>query len=178
MATVEVRHDHPNAHVASRAALRGALASAEKRTNAELDAMRELLRLAIRDVTDGERGLGDEVMGRSADMKRRYDEVHDGLLSLIALQTPVATDLRLAVALLHINDNAERMAAQCANIVTLRRALPDETSPSPEQVDCLAAMARLADEQIAEAVGVFGRRDTAGAERLMQNDLEINEHNL
>src|SRR3982750_3559965 len=49
----------------------------------------------------------------------RYLEVHQGVLSLLALQAPVAGDLRLVAALLHVIKNMERMGDQCVNIAKL-----------------------------------------------------------
>src|SRR3982750_1776444 len=49
----------------------------------------------------------------------RYLEVHQGVLSLLALQAPVAGDLRLVAALLHIMKNIERMGDQCVNMAKL-----------------------------------------------------------
>ncbi len=49
----------------------------------------------------------------------RYLEVHQGILSLLALQAPVAGDLRLVAALLHVIKHVERMGDQCVNIAKL-----------------------------------------------------------
>src|SRR6185437_13059995 len=46
----------------------------------------------------------------------RYLEVHQGILSLLARQAPVATDLRLVAALLDVIKHVERMGDQCVNI--------------------------------------------------------------
>ena len=49
----------------------------------------------------------------------RYLEVHQGILSLLALQAPVAGDLRLVAALLHVIKHVERMGDQCVNVAKL-----------------------------------------------------------
>ena len=49
----------------------------------------------------------------------RYLEVHQGVLSLLALQAPVASDLRTVAALLHVIKHAERMGDQCVNIAKM-----------------------------------------------------------
>ena len=49
----------------------------------------------------------------------RYLEVHQGILSLLALQAPVAGDLRVVAALLHVIKHVERMGDQCVNIAKL-----------------------------------------------------------
>ena len=42
--------------------------------------------------------------------------MHQALITLLATQSPVATDLRLISALLHVLKNVERMGDQCVNI--------------------------------------------------------------
>jgi phosphate transport system protein len=95
----------------------------------------------------------------------------------MARQAPVACDLRLAIALLHVNDRLERMSAQCVNIITLCRALPGTEASPAGQLDCLRTMAGLADEQMADAGRVLATRDVVGARRLGRHDLGINERN-
>ena len=58
---------------------------------------------------------------RAGDRRRRridgrYLEVHQAILTLLATQAPVATDLRLIAALLHVMKAIERMGDQCVNI--------------------------------------------------------------
>ena len=56
----------------------------------------------------------------------RYLEVHQGVLSLLALQAPVASDLRVIAALLHMIKHVERMGDQCVNIAKLVPLSGDE----------------------------------------------------
>jgi phosphate transport system protein len=160
-----------------RAALEEGLRQAEQQTIAEFAVVRDLLRRAVAAAIEGDPAEGERVAADARELDRRYGEVHDRLLALIALQAPVATDLRLAIALLHVNDRLERMGAQAVNIATLCGEMPDGTRPSDEQLRCLAAMARLADEQVADAATVLSERDPRGAERLRRHDLALNEHN-
>ncbi|MDQ2631456.1 MAG: PhoU domain-containing protein, partial [Actinomycetota bacterium] len=46
----------------------------------------------------------------------RYLEVHQSLITLLATQSPVATDLRLISSLLHVLKSIERMGDQCVNV--------------------------------------------------------------
>jgi phosphate transport system protein len=161
----------------SRAPLQESLRGAEEQTLGELGVVRESLGRAVEAVTTGETAIAEELAAGAAERERRYGEVHDCLLALMARQAPVAGDLRLATALLHVNDRVERMGAQCVNIATLCRAFPKGGRPSSGQLECLSAMARLADEQVAEAARVFTERDIEGARRLVEHDLGINEQN-
>jgi phosphate transport system protein len=49
----------------------------------------------------------------------RYLEIHQSILTLLATQAPVATDLRVIAALLHVMKNIERMGDQCVNVAKL-----------------------------------------------------------
>ena len=60
--------------------------------------------------------LAAMVIGNDDLIDGRYLEVHQELLSLFALQAPVATDLRVVAAMLHVMKNLERMGDQCVNI--------------------------------------------------------------
>ena len=61
--------------------------------------------LAQRDVE-----LADEVIAFDDDVDRQYVLIEEAIQSLLARQTPVATDLRLVLAMLHMNLHLERMA--------------------------------------------------------------------
>jgi phosphate transport system protein len=63
----------------------------------------------------------------------RYLEVHQALLTLLATQAPVATDLRLISALLHVLKNIERMGDQCVNVAKLIPIAGNEP-PADERV--------------------------------------------
>ena len=60
----------------------------------------------------------------------RYLEVHQAILTLLATQAPVATDLRLISALLHVMKNIERMGDQCVNICKLIPLTGHEAPPT------------------------------------------------
>jgi phosphate transport system protein len=176
LVTVARREEVGSRRVA-RAPLEEALRGAEAAVLAELAGVRTALEHAVGSVAVNDLTLGRQVVERAGDLHRRYDDVHERLLALVARQAPVAGDLRLATALLHVNDRLERMSAQCVNIVTLRGAFPADESPSSGQLECLSGMAALADEQMAQAAIVFAERDVAGARRLVEHDLGINESN-
>ena len=70
----------------------------------------------------------------------RYLEVHQGILSLLALQAPVAGDLRVVAALLHVIMHVERMGDQCVNIAKL---LPLAGHEPPVQEEILDRLRRM-----------------------------------
>ena len=69
----------------------------------------------------------------------RYLEVHQGILSLLALQAPVAGDLRLVAALLHVIKHVERMGDQCVNIAKLHPAVGPRAAGARGVLEQIAA---------------------------------------
>src|SRR5215212_7492049 len=81
----------------------------------------------------------------------RYLEVHQGILSLLALQAPVAGDLRVVAALLHVIRSAERMGDQCVNIAKLL-PLAGVEAPTDDEIRAkIAEMGALARSEVAQA---------------------------
>jgi phosphate transport system protein len=107
----------------------------------------------------------------------RYLEVHQGILSLLALQAPVAGDLRIVAALLHVIKHAERMGDQCVNIAKLLPVLGHEPPSDPEMLHRILTMGRLARSEVSQAKQAFCLRDTNLAEDLVRQDEQINKLN-
>ena len=72
----------------------------------------------------------------------RYLEVHQSLITLLATQSPVATDLRLISALLHVLKNVERMGDQCVNICKVIPLTGNEPPADVEMVELILTMGR------------------------------------
>jgi phosphate transport system protein len=107
----------------------------------------------------------------------RYLEVHQGILSLLALQAPVAGDLRLVAALLHMIKHIERMGDQCVNIAKLIPLSGSRPPVRPELLDALAKMGAFARSEVIQAKAAFAGRDASLAEDLVRQDREINRLN-
>jgi phosphate transport system protein len=107
----------------------------------------------------------------------RYLEVHQGVLSLLALQAPVAGDLRLVAALLHVIKNMERMGDQCVNIAKLIPLSGFDAPVREEVLDRCLQMGRAARSETVQAKASFARRDVEMAEDLVRQDREINRLN-
>ena len=107
----------------------------------------------------------------------RYLEVHQGILSLLALQAPVAGDLRLVAALLHMIKHIERMGDQCVNIAKLIPLSGYEPPVHREMLDALAKMGAFARSEVVQSKAAFAARDVALAEDLVRQDREINRLN-
>jgi phosphate transport system protein len=104
----------------------------------------------------------------------RYLEVHQGVLSLLALQAPVASDLRTVAALLHVIKHAERMGDQCVNIAKVLPVSGHEPPVDPEMLDRIEQMGRLVRSEVEQSKQAFSLRDVALAEDLVRQDEQVN----
>jgi phosphate transport system protein len=120
--------------------------------------------------------LTDEVIAFDDDVDRLYLQIEAEIQSLLARQTPVAGDLRLVLAMLHINLHLERMADYCVTIAKLTRLVAD-VLPDPALLQSLEEMGERAEEMIRVALDSFSNRDLAGAESLVDLDELIDRSN-
>jgi phosphate transport system protein len=127
--------------------------------------------LAQRDVE-----LADEVVAFDDDVDRLYIAIEEGIQSLLARQTPVASDLRLTLAILHVNLHLERMADYCVTVAKLTKLVAD-VEPDPELVETLEEMGERAEEMTRVALDSFANRELAGAETLVDLDELIDRSN-
>jgi phosphate transport system protein len=107
----------------------------------------------------------------------RYLEVRQGILSLMARQAPVASDLRLIAALLDLTRNVERMGDQCVNIAKLVPLVGREPPVEEGILTRIDRMMRQAISQTAQCKQAFSRRDVQLAEDLVRQDDEIDRLN-
>lgn len=107
----------------------------------------------------------------------RYLEVHQGILSMLARQAPVATDLRVVAALLHVIRCVERMGDQCVNIAKLVPLSGHESPKDKDILDAIERMGRLARAEVIQARDAFADRNVEMAYDLVRQDEEINRLN-
>ena len=140
----------------------------------------KLVLRAIRGAVDSLRrqdaDLADEVIAFDDEIDERYFGVEVGIQSLLARQTPVAVDLRLVLALLHVNLHLERMGDYCVTIAKLQKLSPTVT-PERGIIEGLGEMGERAEEMITVALEAFARRDLALAESLVERDELIDRAN-
>jgi phosphate transport system protein len=100
----------------------------------------------------------------------RYLEVHQAILTLLATQAPVATDLRLIAALLHVMKNVERMGDQCVNIAKLIPIAGHEPPADARILGNLVTMGSSVRAEIRQAKRAFADRNVDAARDLVRQD--------
>jgi phosphate transport system protein len=107
----------------------------------------------------------------------RYLEVHQALITLLATQSPVATDLRLISSLLHVLKNVERMGDQCVNVCKVIPISGNEPPADEEMVRLILTMGRQAKALIVQAKRAFEERDVEMARDLVRQDDVVDDLN-
>jgi phosphate transport system protein len=162
----EVRHSY-----------REALKGLEQQALGGLDLVTQSLDRALEAVTYQDVELAAMVVADDDRIDGRYLEVHQGVLSLMARQAPVASDLRILAALLHVIRCVERMGDQCVNIAKLVPLSGYESPKDKDILDLIERMGRHARSQVTEAKEAFASRNVELAQDLVRQDAEINRLN-
>jgi phosphate transport system protein len=134
------------------------------------------VRGAISALEDRDSELADEVIAFDDEIDGLFLGIESSIQALLALQTPVARDLRLLLAMIHINLLLERSADGCVTIAKLSQLVAD-AEPDPTLVEVLLEMGERAEEMLRVAMDSFARRDLAGAESLVELDELIDRSN-
>jgi phosphate transport system protein len=120
--------------------------------------------------------LAEEVVAFDDEVDDRYLAIEAGIESLLARQTPVASDLRLVLAMLNVNLHLERMADYCVTIAKLVKLAP-VVAPDRLFVTAFQEMGERAEEMIKVALDAFARRDADQAQTLVDLDELIDRAN-
>jgi phosphate transport system protein len=144
---------------------------------AELDAVSVQLALVLEALESGDPSLSSRVVDGDAEIDRLYGVLQTDLVTVIARQAPVASDLRLITALLHISRMIERMGDQCVNIAKLVSVAGPRPDGTAEFYDCLTSMGRATDGALRAASTALRDENLEAVRVLEEGDSVINELN-
>jgi len=121
--------------------------------------------------------LSELVVADDDRLDGRYLEVHQEILTLLATQAPVATDLRLISALLHVMKCIERMGDQCVNISKVIPLTGHDAPQHEDMVERILRMGRQAGSMVSQSKKAFEGRDVALARDLVRQDDVVDDLN-
>ena len=150
------------------------LRALEERALEGLDMAVETLGRTMEALLNQDIELATMVIADDDRLDGRYLEVHQGILSLLARQAPVATDLRLVAALLDVIKHVERMGDQCVNIAKVIPIAGHDPPTDAQMLATLDRMAKQASSEVAQAKRAFADRNVELAEDLVRQDVTIN----
>jgi phosphate transport system protein len=120
--------------------------------------------------------LAEAVVDGDDDLDRRFQQVEARAVELIALQQPVATDLRLLISLIQTSLHLERIGDMAVDMAEATQA----AIGLPTRPDILERLGQMSERTIAvvdAAVDAFIHRDLATCERLGALDDEVDQLN-
>jgi len=123
---------------------------------------------SISAVIHKDRSAADEVFRNEARINAIEIEVDEFCVNLLALQQPMAADMRLIVAALKINTDLERMGDLAVNIAQRARSLMEEPVIKP-MID-IPHIAGLVQSMVRKALDAFVTRDPELARSVLASD--------
>ena len=131
---------------------------------------------AVRAIVERDDALAAEVVAGDDEIDRLYLDLDHRTLSLVALQAPVAADLRLVSAILHSCLHLERAGDQAVNIAKTHLA-SSALPAAPVMLTQLQEMGDLVVQMLRLALESFTARDASRAEQLQQMDDPVDRLN-
>ena len=120
--------------------------------------------------------LANEVIDFDDQIDDQYQSIEQGIETLLALQAPVATDLRRIIAMLHANLHLERIGDYCVTIAKMVK-LTHRLEGDQAMLAAFGEMGVRAEEMIRVAMASLEALDAERAESLMQMDELIDRVN-
>ncbi|HEY7412251.1 MAG TPA: phosphate signaling complex protein PhoU [Vicinamibacteria bacterium] len=117
--------------------------------------------------------LAEAVIASDQEVNELQIELDDRCLKLLALQQPIASDLRLITAAMKINADLERIGDQAVNIA--ENAAKILAAPPLKPLIDLPRMAEIAQAMTRDSLDAFVRRDSALARAVLSRDDEVDQ---
>ena len=153
------------------------LVGLEEQALGALDIASEQLESALVALARHDLALARLVIADDDRVDGRYMETHQAILSLLARQTPVAGDLRLVAALLHMIMHVERIGDQCVNIAKLIVLSGPDAPLHGELLAKLAKMGAVATALVNQCGAAFRDRDLELATEMLEKAADVSKLN-
>jgi phosphate transport system protein len=151
----------------------------ERHFEAELQSLRErllvmgglaetMIHQSVKALVSRDAALVQEVLAHEEEMDLLCIEIDDRCFTLLALQQPMASDLRFLVAGIKINSDLERIGDQAVSIALRAQSLI--TQPEVKPLIDIPRMGQLAQEMVRKSLDAFVRRDAELARTVIEGD--------
>lgn len=130
------------------------------------------IRQAIVALERSDVALAEQVKARDNEIDRMEVNIEDQILTLLALQQPVAIDLRFIVGGLKMNNDLERIGDHAVNIANT--VIEMGTTPLVNAIGDISQMSEVACKMLHDAVSAFVHQDSDLARKVcaMDNDVD------
>ena len=138
--------------------------------------VRVALARATRGLVSGNAALCGAVVTADDEVDRRYLDIERQVIDLLGRHAPVATDLRMLTALLHVNLHLERIGDMAVNVAQLGQAVAGAPR-SQRWTRHLEQMSEHAVWMVELAMQALATRDAPGSQQLPALDDRVDELN-
>ncbi len=126
---------------------------------------------AVQAVFEKNESFATEVLEGEKAINDMQIEIDDRVMQLVALQAPMAVDLRFTLASSRINNDLERIGDQAVNIA--QSALRILRHPQVKPYVDLPRMSHLAEAMVRDSIAALVRRDDELAKTVLVRDDEV-----
>jgi phosphate transport system protein len=119
--------------------------------------------------------VAEQVISADADIDATRERVENRCFELLALQQPVASDLRMLVASLRMVADLERMGDLSVHVAKVARLRVPQVAVPAEIVPTIERMAVVAEKMVGTVAGVIADRDVEGARAMEEDDEEMDQ---
>lgn len=131
------------------------------------------IRQSIKALEKGDKKLADLIVQRDTEIDLMEVKIENQILSLLALQQPVAIDLRFIVGGLKMNNDLERIGDHAVNIS--RTVIQISKKPTLASFGDLPRMSEMSCRMLHSAVNSFIHQDSDLARQVCENDAEVDQ---
>ena len=128
---------------------------------------------SIQAVVKKDKALAEDVLRKEASINQMEIDIDDLAIKLLALQQPMAVDLRLITAALKINNDLERMGDLAVNIA--QRAIDLVQEPVIKPMVDIPHIAALVQSMVQKALDSFVNRDPELAKSVLASDDAVDD---
>jgi phosphate transport system protein len=131
---------------------------------------------SVRTIVEHDDDLAEQVIAGDDEIDAIYLELDQGMLAVLALQAPVAADLRLVSVIMHSSLHLERIGDQAVNVAKMYQVTRDLPS-NATIVQQIAEMGDIVVEMVHVAMDALRRRDMELCTRLPKMDDPVDRLN-
>ena len=131
--------------------------------------------LATQALLTADAEIAEKVISDDAEIDAARERVEERSFELLALQQPVASDLRMLVAALRMVADLERMGDLSVHVAKVARLRVPQVAVPAEIVPTIERMATVAEKMVDTVAGIIAERDVEGARQLEEDDEEMDQ---
>ena len=130
---------------------------------------------ATRALLESDAEIAEQVISHDAHIDSERERIEELSFELLALQQPVAGDLRMLVAALRMVSDLERMGDLSVHVAKIARLRIPESAVPQDMLPTVRRMAEVAEEMVRKVEDVIANRDVEAAIELERCDEEMDQ---